>query len=844
MSTPTFPTVTATVDPRDHTAAREALERACAQVAPLWPLERFVAVNPYLGLADRTFDEAAELLASTTGSPLTLPMAFYLDAIDRGRIARQDLEAALAATPAAAATIDELLVWARAQASADAPGVRVATVTDVAAQVTGTDWPRLMTEILAGWAAAYFDEGQASWRSADRSRSVFSAWRFEASIDRTADVLGLHGFRRLVRGLPDDPDAALGWALGRLGLPAEGAELYADRVLRRVGGWAAHAARLVWERKLAGDEDDTAMEFATVLLCWEAALLTTLDADVAAAWDDAKGQLAAVGSRPELREALARRLVLQHAFDRAAQSELVDDLSAPLAPESADRGQRPRAQAVFCIDVRSEVLRRNLERQADDLDTIGFAGFFGMPIEYIPLGHDAGGPQCPVLLAPGHTVLETLADPEATERAVARRRLGHHVRRAWKSFKMGAITCFSFVGPVGLAYLPKLFTDAAGWTRPVAAPRGEALGRGTSGQLAPSLTPGTHAGRPVGIPLDDRVALGQGALRAMSLTDGFAPLVLFAGHGATTVNNPYESGLGCGACGGHTGEANARVAAAILNDPQVRQRLAEDGIVVPDDTWFLAGQHDTTTDEVTVFDRDQVPATHTGALAALERDLAGAGGATRSERAARLGLAGHRDIDAAVMRRSRDWAQVRPEWGLAGCRALIVAPRHRTRGRDLDGRTFLHSYDWRNDEDFSILELLMTAPMVVASWITLQYYGSTVDNERLGSGNKTLHNVVGRVGVLEGNAGDLRVGLPWQSVHDGERFQHEPLRLTVVLEAPRDAMNDVLARHDDVRQLCDNGWLQLLAMDDDGRISHRYVGGLRWEPWTATDAAGPLADAS
>ena len=89
--------------------------------------------------------------------------------------------------------------------------------------------------------------------------------------------------------------------------------------------------------------------------------------------------------------------------------------------------------------------------------------------------------------------------------------------------------------------------------------------------------------------------------------------------------------------------------------------------------------------------------------------------------------------------------------------------------------------------------------------------------------------MVGRVGVYEGNAGDLRVGLPWQTVHDGERYQHDPLRLSVVIEAPLDAMNAVLEKHASVRDLCDNGWVQLLAMDDSGRISHRYTGARDWE---------------
>lgn len=70
------------------------------------------------------------------------------------------------------------------------------------------------------------------------------------------------------------------------------------------------------------------------------------------------------------------------------------------------------------------------------------------------------------------------------------------------------------------------------------------------------------------------------------------------------------------------------------------------------------------------------------------------------------------------------------------------------------------------------------------------------DPERLGSGNKLLHNVLGGyLGVFESNGGDLRVGLARQSVHDGRRWVHEPLRLTGVIDAPAAAIEQVLAQH-------------------------------------------------
>jgi len=830
----TVPLTRDLVAPTDLASAKieRAVSAACGRIAPVWPLESFVAVNPYLGLADLRFGEAAELLASATGARSTMPAAFYLDAIDQDRIDRDDLDAALAVS--GARPVDDVASWLHTLRTSDdeaaATAARVPTVAEVSAGITGNDWVRLSTDRVSGWAAAYFDGGQAMWKSADPNRPLFVAWKEEASIDRTPEVMGLRGFRSTVRSLPDDPIAAIEQAVCELGIPDEALEVYLHALLLRVGGWAAYAARLVWDRRLVGDDDDTLVQFLAVLLGWEVAVLHAGSRHgVPAAWAEATAQLRSLGNRPAVRKPLEHRLTLQDAFDRSAQRRLIEQLTAHQISPSMP-GRRPQVQAVFCIDVRSELMRRHLEGIADDIDTIGFAGFFGFPIEYVPLAHDRGESQCPVLLTPGYTVAEIVADPARNDEVVAARRLTHHVRRAWKSFKMGAISCFSFVGPVGLIYLPKLFTDGFGSTRPVTRPEDEALPTWAVDHRGPSLGSADATASTGGIALANRIDLAEGALRGMSLTDNFAPLVMIVGHGADTVNNPYATGLDCGACGGHTGEANARVAAAILNDADVRLALADRGICVPADTWFVAGLHNTTTDEITVFDRALVPDRHAPLLSELDEQLLEAGRCARAERAPRFGLDASDRIDAAVIGRATDWAQVRPEWGLAGCQAFIAAPRSRTRGLDLSGRSFLHSYDWRQDEGFGVLELIMTAPMVVASWISLQYYASTVENGLFGSGNKTLHNIVGRIGVLEGNAGDLRTGLPWQSVHDGHGLQHEPLRLNVIIEAPLDAMNDVLSAHPPVRDLCDNGWLQLLAMDETGSVTHRYIGGLCWNP--------------
>jgi uncharacterized protein YbcC (UPF0753/DUF2309 family) len=239
-------------------------------------------------------------------------------------------------------------------------------------------------------------------------------------------------------------------------------------------------------------------------------------------------------------------------------------------------------------------------------------------------------------------------------------------------------------------------------------------------------------------------------------------------------------------------------------------------------TRFVGALHDTTSDRVTIFADGAKPEQ----ISPIELSLTAAGRATRGERAASLPRARN---ETMVARRGKDWAEVRPEWGLAGCQAFIAAPRARTAGRNLAGRAFLHDYDWQEDEGFSTLELILTAPVVVASWISLQYYGSTVVPALFGGGNKLLHNVVGGVGVLEGNGGPIRAGLPWQSVHDGHDFVHDPLRLTVCIEAPGDAISAILERHDGVRALFENRWLSLFILDERGTLSWRYTGAGNWQ---------------
>jgi hypothetical protein len=324
---------------------------------------------------------------------------------------------------------------------------------------------------------------------------------------------------------------------------------------------------------------------------------------------------------------------------------------------------------------------------------------------------------------------------------------------------------------------------------------------------------------------EEQLVLARTALTMMGLTSGFARVVLLCGHGATTENNPYASKLDCGACGGHEGAPNARAAAMILNRPSVRAGLAESGLAIPEDTWFVAGRHDTTTDEVALLDRHLVPATHADDLDRLERDLRAAGAGNAAARLLRLPDGQASGAPADARRRSADWAQIRPEWGLARNAAFVVGPRELTAGLDLDGRCFLHSYDHRVDPEGTALETILTAPLVVAQWINAQYFFSTTDPDVLGAGDKVLHNVVAGIGVVQGAGGDLRIGLPRQACFAGEVPYHEPLRLLAVVQAPLERIEMLVARNAILQHFFDGGWVGLAAREAPGAPWRRWRDG-------------------
>jgi uncharacterized protein YbcC (UPF0753/DUF2309 family) len=794
---------------------RGLARRAAEIVAPLWPIETFIACNPLLGLEDLPFEQAVAEGARLFGGRVHPAVSAFAADLRAGRIAPAALAAAFAARAdafdAAALPGVSLGALARAQLALghdmpDAPPPVPAAAALAAAQA-------------AKWCVAVAGGG-AAWAPPDREKGLWACWRAMAPHDRElTGALGRIGRARLA-ALPGDPATALAAALAALGAAdADAAVARVREAFARIAGWAgffkwAEANPADWKGAPLDPLDLAALSLTVEALAGPASAPPAAPA----APDLPDALLAAAGIDPgatssEARRSAALRLaavqpVLRQACLEAAEESFRADLLGRIAA-AAPRPvpARPAAQAVFCIDVRSEPFRRALEAEGP-FATYGYAGFFGLPLRHASFD----GPErslCPVLLSPAHRTADA---PRAGAFGAARDAAAQGARlrelsRAFDGAKRDLAAPFALAEATGLAAGVAMVarTVAPRWTGRLAARL-----RGSSADaFAPDLS-SAHGGG--GLTLEAKAFYAQAMFAFTGMGAPASRLFAVIGHGGCTVNNAYGSALDCGACGGSAGGPSAKAMAAILNDADVRKRLAETGTPIPDDCWAIAGQHDTTTDAVALYARDAVPASHAADLAAFEAALAAAGRTNRAVRATALPRAA--DPEAAMFARAADWAEVRPEWALAGCAAFVVGPRRLTEGADLGGRAFLHSYDWTTDPDAKALTVILTAPMVVAEWISTTYYFSTVDPDVWGAGDKATQNVVPGVGVMQGAESDIRRGLPLQSTHhDDGRPRHQPLRLTTVVEAPVERVEAVIAANPVLRKLFGGGWVTLVVLD-------------------------------
>ncbi len=642
------------------------------------------------------------------------------------------------------------------------------------------------------------------------------------------ELLALAGWAGMMNRLQEEPELA-----PHEMVPASLMDFLALRMLLTVSAMDAlmPGQLKAWKSARKSGDDPFGRRLASAATLFDAAVQVGASA----------ARIAALRKELDLFDGLERRRILQLAYERRHERQVLLPLQEHRRRKPLPQSERLTAQVFFCMDEREESIRRHLEEIAPHIETFGTAGFFGVAMNYMGLDDAYGASLCPIVVKPKHAVVEL---PVQGNHGIHARRV--RMRNAWAwfmrewtissrtlvrgSISTGLLGIFSIFPLAGRVLSPRHYAKLIDWLNRgiLPAPRTElAFVRNAHDADAETFD------LLKGFSTEEKVDHVAGMLTTAGLKRGMARLVVTLGHGSTTVNNPHQSAYDCGACGGRRGGPSGRVFAAMANRPAVRAGLRARGVVIPDDTWFVGGDHDTCSDDIKFLDLEAVPQTHRREVADLRALLNQARARNALERVRRFESAGwpSQPMDGLhhAQERSEHIAEPRPEAGHATNAVTIIGRRSSTRGLFLDRRAFLVSYDMAQDPSDSILAGILGAVVPICAGISLEYYFSFVDNERYGCGTKLPHNVTGLVGVMNGYEGDLRTGLPWQMVEI-----HEPVRNLFVIESTPQRIEQTIKANDLNWEFLANRWIRVASMDPTTGAMQMYRDGV-WEAVNGDD---------
>lgn len=529
------------------------------------------------------------------------------------------------------------------------------------------------------------------------------------------------------------------------------------------------------------------------------------------------------------------------AYERHYRLQVFNALMSPL---QLNLPKKPLAQILFCMDDREEAIRRHLEEIEPRFVTVGVAGVFGLPNNWRSFNNPKTIKLAQPVVKAVHEFREVPAAQETSTAIASYRKKASWLERL-KLFKSHALRQDGLKTLLSLPLISSFaLSELIG--RNLAAGPYQQLTQKLSQQalnpvqlrvqytapesnLPKSATP---ASIQLGLSLEEKVEKIAAFIKAAGFTQDFSRLVCLLAHRARHLNNPHLLAYGCGACSGRFGGPNARAFAGSINEPEVRAALAiKHQIQLPPDCWFVAAEHDTTSDDITWFDIDLIPEGHQAEFAHLQAQLTKAAQASAHERCRKFASAALTLTPAQAFQHVQSRAaapdQARAELGHQGCAVAFIAKRSMSQQRFWDRRSFLISYNYAQDPDGYLLEGQLLGNGVVGVGIALDYYFSRIQNGYLGSGSKVLHNLVGGFGVMEGTASDLRTGLAQQMTE-----LHEPMRLLVVVEALVETVTAIYQRQTYLKQLLDNEWLQLAVKDPQADALYEFIphkGLIKWE---------------
>lgn len=495
--------------------------------------------------------------------------------------------------------------------------------------------------------------------------------------------------------------------------------------------------------------------------------------------------------------------IWHNAFEWSYYDQVLSAMTLNASEKKPTEEAVPEFKAVFCIDEREESLRRHIESIAN-CETLGAPGFFGVEFYFHSDHAKFYEKLCPVPVTAKHLIKEIRRVEHKRGEEIMYTKSSHTlIRGVFASYFLGIPSALKLIGNL---LRPKMSPAIA-----------DAFGHMEDDAELTILYKGEHdqeKGLQVGYTVQEMTDRVEKLLRGIGMVKDFPRIVYLMGHGSSSANNPHHGAHDCGACSGRPGAVNARVFAHMANYEPVRKLLAERGLIIPVETQFVGGIHDTASDEVEFYDTKILSEENMHAHKKNAKLFEKALDLNAKERSRRFMSINTRrplqNIRKAIKDRSVSYFEPRPELGHGTNALCIVGNRSFTKDLFLDRRAFMNSYDYRTDPDGKYLANVIAPLPIVCGGINLEYYFSRMDNSKLGAGTKLPHNVMGLIGVANSSDGDLRAGLPLQMIE-----VHDPVRLLMIIEHSPEVVMKVISASPAILEWFTGEWIHLAVFDPE-----------------------------